>query len=749
MTPADGSAAERGCPTGLAPVETDAGQGQIDPVAFVRTRNGEHSLDVLVRGAKCGGCLSKIEGGIRALQGVKDVRMNLTTGRLRVSWTDGDFNPSAVLSTLTSLGYGATPYDADEAGSRSSRQEKRLLAALAVAGFAMANIMLLSVSVWSGGGEMGEETRTLMHWVSAAIAIPAVAFAGRPFFTSAIDALGARRVNMDVPISLAVLLAVGMSLYQTLTHGEEAYFDAAVMLLFFLLIGRFLDARLQRETQSAARDLAALQAVSVTRIGNDGAAESVRASELTPGDLILVAPGERFSVDAEIVGGVSDLDLRMTTGETRPSPAAPGEIVYSGALNITSSLQARVINASADSMLAEIGKILDAGELKRSRYRQIADHAARLYVPIVHTLAALTFLGWLLLRGDLETAVFTAISVLIITCPCALALAAPVVQVVAVGRLFRKGVYLKSGDALERIADCDVVIFDKTGTLTRPDPVWDRSETALAALEKAAILARGSRHPYSRALVREAGPGPVAEDIREYPGKGVEATVDGVRSRLGSATWIGVTEDENAAAEGALWFRQGETDPVPFVFAESLHSNASEMTAELKARGVEIEILSGDAPNRVETIARALGVDTWQARMSPADKAARLDVLESEGRRVLMIGDGLNDAGALARALASLTPGGAVDISRSASDGVYSADDMLTIVDVIDTAVSSRRRMLENFSLAAIYNCLAIPLAVLGLVTPLIAAIAMSGSSLIVTLNALRLNIEKPRRIAS
>lgn len=758
MTPADGgSSIDPGCPTGLAPPEADRTDIVIDPRAFVKVRDGVSSLDILVRGAKCGGCLSKIEGGVSALDGIDAVRMNLTTGRLRVEWRAPQTDPARILQTLNDLGYGATPFDPDEAETQHSKREKQLLAALAVAGFAAANIMLLSVSVWAGKDEMGAETRALLHWVSAGIALPAALFAGRPFFRSAYDALKSGHVNMDVPISLAVLLALGMSVFETLNHGPHTYFDAAVMLLFFLLIGRFLDARLQREAQSAARDLAAMQAVSVTRIRKDGVAESLRASLLSPGDTIQIAPGERFAVDAEIIDGASDLDTRMVTGEVRPSEVGTGAHVYSGSVNITRALKARVLASAEDSMLSEIGKLLETGEQKRSSYRKIADKAAQLYVPIVHTLAAGSFIGWMLLNGDVKHALFIAIAVLIITCPCALALAAPVVQVVAVGRLFRKSVYMKSGDALERVAACTHVVFDKTGTLTQPTPVWRATDQSAQFLRLAAQLARGSRHPYSRALALAAGQGEMADDITENPGQGVEGLIEGQHARLGSARWVlGASASPLPASSwptssqpDGLYFQIGDNAPVVFEFDETPVNGSDRITDELTARGLSVEILSGDTEQRVADLATRMGITSWRSQITPMDKANHLETLEQAGAKVLMIGDGLNDAGAIAKAHASLTPGGAVDISRSASDGVYAGDDLLVIIDIIDTARKSRSRMLENFGFAALYNVIAVPFAIMGFITPLIAAIAMSGSSLVVTLNALRLNFERDKRLKS
>ncbi|WP_018996936.1 heavy metal translocating P-type ATPase [Hirschia maritima] len=731
-----------GCPSGLAPAQSDPIRFQIDPSAFVKKKNNEYTLDVLVRGAKCGGCLSKIENNVSAIDGVDTVRMNLTTGRLRASWTSKTLDPTDILLKLKSLGYGATPFDPDEAKEQHSKREKQLLMAMAVAGFATANVMLLSVSVWAGVGEMNSVTREFLHWISACIAIPVVMFSGRPFFESALTAIRSGHVNMDVPISLAVCLAIGMSIFETIHHGEHTYFDAAVMLLFFLLIGRFLDAKLQREAQSAARDLALMQAVSVTKIKSNNVAESVKASSLVQGDIIQIAAGERFAVDAEILTGNSDLDTHMVTGESTPITSSIGQKIYAGTINLSQAITAKVLASADDSMLAEVSKLLETGEQKRSTYRQIADKAAKLYVPIVHTVAASAFIGWVLYNGDIKNAIFVAIAVLIITCPCALALAAPVVQVVAVGKLFRRSVYLKSGDALERIAACDHVIFDKTGTLTKPEASLATKGIDPIVLENAAKLARGSRHPYSRALVDAVGAGEVAEDIEEVSGAGVKGLVNGQAARLGSAKWI-LGEDTGDASANCLYFKIGDKNPIAFEFNESEMEGALQIAKELSSRDIDCEILSGDAPDKVQNFADAAGISVYTASVSPVDKAARIAQLDAEGKKVLMIGDGLNDAGALANAHASLTPGGAVDISRAAGDGVYSGENIGVISDIIDTCRQSKSRMLENFGFAALYNMVAIPFAVLGFVTPLFAAIAMSGSSLIVTLNALRLNLDR------
>lgn len=731
----DAALSTSGCPSGLAP--PSAGEAA-NPAAFVRRSGRQNRLALSVRGAKCGACLSRIETAVMALPGVEAARLNLSSGRIEVTWA-GDLNPQRIPEAITALGYGVSPLDTGAGADAHKKEEQSLLLAMGVAGFATANIMLLSVSVWGGTDEMGEATRRALHAVSGVIALPTLLFSGQVFFKSAWQVLRKRRTNMDVPISLALILAFSVSVAETISGGEHAYFDAACMLLFFLLIGRFLDARVRRRAYSAARDLAALASRTVTRINGNGIHEPVRAEDIRAGDQILIAPGERAVVDMVIERGESEVDESLVTGESLPRFAAPGMALMAGTINLTRAVTGRATAASDDSLLADIGRMLEAGEQKRSTYRRIADRAVSLYVPIVHSTALLTFIGWLIAGANIREAILIAVSTLIITCPCALALAAPVVQVVAAGRLFRGGAYLKSGDALERIAACDHIIFDKTGTLTLGAPRLSSTDIDAGVFADAASLARASRHPLSRALTTAAGPGPVATMVKEFPGLGLESIVNGTVCRLGSAQWVGAAALAPSAA--TLYFVRGDEEPVAFRFEDELQSGAQRSITNLKRLGFGLEIVSGDRVDAVKGVGLALGIDTWSAAASPQDKVRRLEALQADGKRVLMIGDGLNDAGALALAHASAAPGGALDISQSAADTVYSGG-LGTLPLLVRTARMARHVMLQNFAFAAAYNLVAVPIAILGYATPLVAAIAMSASSLIVCVNALRLNLD-------
>jgi Cu2+-exporting ATPase len=710
-----------------------------DPSPFVRRSGDVASLELAVFGAKCAGCIAKIEKGVSDMPGVASARLNLSTGKLAVSWRDAAFDPRSIIGKVAALGYRAAPFDPARVAAARDNEGRDLLRALAVAGFAAANVMLLSVSVWSGRGEMGATTRDFLHWVSAAIAMPAAAYAGRPFFGSALASLKAGRANMDVPISLAVVLALSFSLFETAKSGEHAYFDAAVMLLFFLLIGRYLDHRLRAAAKSAARDLLALQAPVAARYSASGVVQSIAARDIAPGDILLLAPGDRAPVNGEITEGASSVDLSIVTGESAPAKLKAGDRIDAGALNVSSRLVMRATATVDDSLLADLARLIEAGEQSKSRYVKLADRAARLYVPVVHSLAAATFCIWqFALDAGLRTSLMNAIAVLIITCPCALGLAAPVVQIVATGRLFRRGVLVKSGDALERLARARTIVFDKTGTLTHARlEIANRGDIPAAALEGAARLARGSRHPMSRAIAEAAGAGPLAGALIERDGFGVEGVVDGKPARLGRAAWCGASAGE-ASGSSAFYCRADEP-PVRFEFRDRIREDAREVVDALRRRGLSVAMLSGDQEEPARRIAEAVGGVEWRARLTPKEKVETVERMAATGDSVAMIGDGLNDAPALAAASVSMSPGTAAGASQAAADFIYLGEALAPVVEAVDVSRKARRLMLQNFAFAALYNLFAAPLAAFGFVTPLIAALAMSGSSVFVTLNAMRL----------
>ena len=696
----------------------------------------ETRLALSVPTVHCAACISAIERELSKTPGVQSARVNLTLKRASVE-ADRDVTAADLISVLERIGYEAHELDVGTlSATENDKAGRDLLMRLAVAGFASMNVMLLSVSVWSGAEAA---TRDMFHWISAAIALPTIVFSGKPFYINAWSALKHKRLNMDVPIVLAIILAVATSLWETSLSGEHAYFDAALTLTFFLLAGRYLDHRTRAVARSAAEELAALEVPRAIRV-RDGEEETVQVSELAVGDMILVRPGGRMPVDGEIVEGQSELDRSLLTGETVPVFAEPGFGVSAGEVNLTGPLVIRATAVGEETSLHRMADLVAIAESGRSRYTSLADKAAKLYAPGVHILSALAFVGWYLYTFDMRTALNIAAAVLIITCPCALGLAVPAVTTAASGRLFRKGMLIKHSTALERLAEVDTVVFDKTGTLTAGTPqVENLGDFPRRDLEIALALAMGSSHPLSMALAnaaREAGIKPATvSDIEEVPGYGTQGRVGDTLVRLGRAAWIGV----QPLAQTSAFLSVGDGNARAFTYSDTLRDGAEEAVRGLLDAGKEVLLVSGDSTGAVEALAQKLGIEKWIAEALPEDKAARVQAMTDEGKRVLMVGDGLNDTAALAAAHVSISPASALDAARVASDIVLLGGDLSPIADAVATARSATKRIRENFRIATIYNIIAVPLAVAGLATPLIAALAMSSSSITVSLNALRL----------
>ncbi|MCA6112502.1 copper-translocating P-type ATPase, partial [Bradyrhizobium cenepequi] len=606
------------------------------------------------------------------------------------------------------------------------------------------NVMMLSIPVWSGNvSDMLPEQRDFFHWMSALIALPAAAYAGQPFFRSAFNALRTGNVNMDVPISIGVILALAMSVVETIGHAEHAYFDAAIMLLTFLLVGRYLDQSMRRRTRAVAGNLAALKAETATKFVGPDEISVVPAAAIRAGDIVLLRPGERCAVDGTVIDGRSEIDQSLITGETRYAAVEAGSAVYAGSLNISGGLRIRVSAAAEGTLLAEIQRLLDHAVQARSRYVQLADRASRLYAPLVHATALLTMIGWLIAGASLHDSIITAIAVLIITCPCALGLAIPTVQTIAAGAMFRAGVLINSGDAIERVAEVDRIIFDKTGTLTLPE--LDVVNSAAVPADISALagrLALASHHPVAAGLAHAAGAKSPLPDITEQPGQGVCGIFEGEEVRLGRPSFCKADDLANEILSrdpeaSVVAFARGEKRYV-FAVRQGLRPDARETVAALHRRGIAVEILSGDREPAVRAAAETLGVPEWRAGVTPSDKIARIEELKRLGVKVMMVGDGLNDAPSLGAAHVSMSPISAAHLSQATADLVFLGKPLAPVIAAIDYSRKALRLMRQNLYLAVGYNFLAVPIAILGLVTPLIAAAAMSGSSILVMLNALR-----------
>jgi Cu2+-exporting ATPase len=696
---------------------------------------GRRQLEFAVPDAHCAACIRSIETALGELPMVNAARVNLTERRVRVSFDPAAGSPTELATAIRRSGYHTHVLDPSQEAA-GDPVLSGLIRALGVAGFAAGNIMLFSVSVWSGANEA---TRDLFHWISAIIALPAIAYSGRLFFRSAWRALRVGRTNMDVPISIGVLLATALSLFETLQSGPHAYFDAATSLLFFLLIGRTLDHLMRERARSAITGLARLQPRGATRVHPDGRREYLRLDEIEPGIELELKAGERVPVDSVVLSESASFDYSIVTGETLPHAVTRGGEVMAGANNLGGLIRLQAHKASGDSFLTRMAAMMEAAENARTRPHRIADRAAATYAPVVHTIALATFFGWGVFNGDWHAALLNAVAVLIITCPCALALAVPIVHVVAAGRLFERGILMKDGAGLERAAEVTSVAFDKTGTLTFGQPrviasvVRDRQADDIAG-----ALAAASSHPLSRALSAYLDRAPAfTGTIREVAGRGIEGIDGSTVWRLGNADWCGLPEG-GASDLTEVQLTANRVLRGTYRFSDQPRPSVRASMEELGRMGLPTRLLSGDRPGPVQAVARAVGITSASSGLLPEQKVAAV----SDGH-TMMVGDGINDAPALRAAHVSMAPASAADIGRSAADFVFSSEDLGAVPFVIQTAKAASRLVSQNLVLSIGYNAIAVPLAICGLVTPLVAAVAMSSSSIIVVANALRLRWDR------
>lgn len=673
----------------------------------------------------CAVCMRKVEDTLNALPGVTGARVNLTLRRVSAH---SDRPEADLVQALADVGYEAFAFDLGTLEGQSDPIGRNLLIRLGVAGFAMMNVMLLSVAVWSGAQDA---TRDLLHLIAALIALPAAAFSAQPFFINAWAALRHGRLNMDVPISLAIILAALMSLYESLNGGQHAYFDAALSLTFFLLIGRYLEHRTKRSARSAAGDLAALE-VHKTQRWKGTKLTTIPINDLKTGDLVHVAAGARVPADGLLTSEYALTNRSFLTGESAPVDHRNGASLSAGEINIGAPFSMRAEAVGEDTTLRQMARLVEAAENVRNRYTNLADRAAKIYAPAVHLLAAAAFLGWWVGSGDPRLALNIAIAVLIITCPCALGLAVPAVSTAAIGKLFQKGFLVKSGVALERLSEVDEVVFDKTGTLTNPEASLDLHHLTQSDKAIAVALAQRSEHPIARAVaqaLQDVEPAALTE-VRELKGNGIEALAGTRPVRLGRASWIGSPGKGTALAIGSK--------VKPIAHQDILRPGALNAIAGIAKLDLPITLLSGDTKEKTLALAQSLNIQNASWGQTPTEKANALKQRADAGSNVCMIGDGLNDTLALASAHASIAPGSALNAARNAADIILVKEDLSELAEVFSTARMAVHLSRQNFAIAALYNAIAIPVALAGLATPFLAALAMSLSSLTVLINAFR-----------
>lgn len=726
-------------------------------VGFVRSCGGdERETTLIIEGITCAACVWLNERHLAGLDGVLAAEINYATKRASVRWDKSRIALSVILAQIEAIGYHAWPATSANAELARRRETRAALWRLFVAGFGMMQVMMYAFPAYiAEEGSMGEDVVLLMRLASLLLTVPVVFFSAAPFFRGAWRDLRRRRPGMDVPVALGIGAAFGASLFATFTGAAEVYYDSITMFVFFLLCARWLEMRARQKAGASleyldkALPLAAHRLIDLAR---GGQTEEIPALSLKPGDLVVVRPGESFPGDGSIVEGETQCDESLLTGESMPVRKAVGESVLAGSFNRLSPAIVRIVRVGEDTCVSGVRQIAQRAAAQRPRIAELSEAVASHFVVGVIFFATASALLWLAL--DASRALWIAVAVLVVSCPCALSLATPTVMTVAMGRLTRRGVVVASAHAIETLTRVTHVVFDKTGTLTEgrfsvaattPQP-GITSESALAI---AAALERESGHPIATAFAAGGPVDPVvAEAVRNLPGEGVQASIDGVRHRLGTASFVGgiagilhmAAPDRGAATR--VWLGCDGRWLACFDLVDQLRPDAVEVVRRLQADGKQVLIWSGDAAPIVGAVARKLGVDGFIAGMLPRDKQERMVAMQEQGAVVAMVGDGVNDAPVLAQAQLSVAMGSGALLTQAHADIVLLSGRLHSLVEAIDIAQSARRIIRQNLAWAIAYNVVALSCAAAGLVTPWLAGIGMGASSLIVVLNALRAGYE-------
>jgi Cu2+-exporting ATPase len=741
-------------PTELA---TDHGVWQQHELArhVVRELTPQRSeVCLLVDGVRCAGCVWLIERALMQLHGIEQVTVNAVSRRARVIFDPTRVPLSRMLDVLSRAGYRPLPLDAAALDDVRRTESRDALKRLLVAGFGMMQAMMFGMALWLGAFEdMGTATRDLFRWFGFLVATPVVLYSAQAFFAGARRSLAAGRLGMDVPVALAIALIYLASLIEMLLGGAEVYFESVSMFVFFLLIGRYLEMRARHRSADSSDALARLAPAFADRRLPDGSLQRVATIELRAGDVVLVAEGGHVPADGVLLNHRATLDEALLSGESLPLKKQPGDALVAGSVVLDGALELRVSCAGADTFLAQMATLASRAQTERPRLAKAGERATTHFVVRVLSLTAITAIGWMWI--DPSRALTATLAVLVVSCPCAFALAVPAAITRALGVLARHGVLVVKPDALEVLAEVDVAVFDKTGTLTEPkldmaQGITDAHIDADEALRLALALARSSRHPISTAIVQAADEvgivAPMASAVRSIPGSGLEAIVEGRSLRLGRPEFaLGEAAASSQEDESTVLAEAGQV-LVGFRLDEALRGDACRTVQVLADEGVEPHLISGDAPGRVARVAEALGIAQWHARQLPADKLSRIHALQASGHRVLAVGDGSNDAPVLAGADVSVALSSGTELAQAHADVVLCSGRLMALVQARAIARQTRHILRQNQRWALVYNLAAMPLAALGFVPPWLAALGMSASSLFVVLNALRIGQDDSMR---
>jgi Cu2+-exporting ATPase len=725
--------------SGSKPMKINAVENQLNYSDYIQIldNNNLFRINLLVEGIHCSSCVWLIENTLRKDAKVKQAHINMSTRRLIIEWKGSESDLTHLVEQIFALGYKLIPFTPQAAESEAKEKERDLLIRIGVSGAVNIAMMMIVYGVWAGNfdNSMGHYTRLITHILASLIAVPAIIYSGAPFFYSAFKALKAKRTNMDIPIAIGILGATFISIQETILGNSYTYYDAAIGLIFFLLIGRFLDLKSRNRAREFAHNLLLNQPKTIT-LDIDGKLKLLPLSKANIGDIAFVSVGERVPADGIIIEGDTEVDNSLITGESMPVALKVGGSVSCGTLNLGSPIKLRIKALADDTLLGEIIKLIEAAEQGRSRYVRVADQVSRYFTPVVLFLSITTFTLWYFIwHASFNTSLLNSIALLIITCPCALGLAVPVVQVLASSRLMAGGIIVKSPDALEKLSQINHIVFDKTGTLTEGRPQINNKELIDdKEFEVISSLASFSKHPLCKQI---ASNNLSFDNVEEIKGQGLTAKFKGEVVKLGSRSLCNVTGTSNDFYL-EMWYKRGEKTPTRLTFLDKLRPDVKETLQAFKELGIQIDILSGDRREAVAEVAKELGINNYQSGVSPKQKYEYLKSLADSGKKVLMVGDGLNDAAALKAAFISISPSTSLEITQTNSDIIFQGQKLMPIVESFKVSIKSTKLVKENFCLALLYNALTVPLAMLGYVNPIVAAVTMSTSSIIVVLNSLR-----------
>jgi Cu2+-exporting ATPase len=723
--------------------------------SFVRHEEGDiREASLILEGIVCAACVWLNERHVGQLPGVIEFRVNYSTHRAQLKWDDKQIHLSDILKAIAAIGYHAHPFDPGRQEALQKKEKSVALRRMAIAGLGTMQVMMLAVAMYAGEYEgMDATMRNFMRWISMIIAAPVIGYSAISFYQSAWRDLKRRRLGMDVPVSLAISVGFIASAWATVTNSGHVYFDSITMFVFFLLVGRYLEMVARHKAGQAAEELVKLMPATATRI-TDGVEEVVPVSDLELDDRVLIRPGETVPADGRVVEGQSSVDESLLTGESLPLTRGHNDELVGGTVNIESPLVMRVEKLGADTTLSAILRLLERAQSEKPVIARTADRVAAWFVSILLVIASGVFLFWY--QQDPEVAIWITISVLVITCPCALSLATPAAVTAATGALTRNGILTTRGHALETLASTTDMIFDKTGTLTRGklqlvrlELLGNRDRAECLAL--AAGLEAQSEHPLAKAILVQADERADMEDIRAYPGKGLEGYSDGKRYWLGSQDSLEefslqAPDVEIEPGETLVYLAEEAQLLAAFVLRDEIRPEAQKTIQTLRDMGLEVELLSGDRPETVAHVAERLGISKYTGGLLPDDKLSRIKELQEKGSIVAMVGDGVNDAPVLAAAQVSVAMGGGSQLAHASSDMVLLSEHLERLPDAVHTARRTLKIIRQNLSWAIGYNLIALPLAAAGWIAPWMAAIGMSASSLIVVVNALRLSSNERKR---